>query len=171
MDDEKRFLCDRMAGSLCRYLRLMGYDTLSANDMQPGNPAEDTILLKMAIHEDRILLTRDAELSRRNALVVLYLESESLEGQIIQLVGRQLIIPVIRLTRCSLCNSQLIEYKPGEGGEDHISDEITTISWCPFCKKAYWEGSHTSAMRNHLARIMKGFTLSSAQDGASDLQG
>ncbi|MFH0967638.1 MAG: Mut7-C RNAse domain-containing protein [Methanobacteriota archaeon] len=32
---ETRFICDRMVGSVCRYLRLMGYDTFSANDLPP----------------------------------------------------------------------------------------------------------------------------------------
>ncbi len=37
-----RFVADRMLGTLTRYLRLMGYDTLSANALSPGNPRRRT---------------------------------------------------------------------------------------------------------------------------------
>ncbi|CVK34299.1 Mut7-C RNAse domain-containing protein [Methanoculleus bourgensis] len=33
----RRFLTDRMLGTLTRYLRFMGYDTMSANSLSPGN--------------------------------------------------------------------------------------------------------------------------------------
>ncbi|MDD1677142.1 MAG: Mut7-C RNAse domain-containing protein, partial [Methanomicrobiales archaeon] len=54
-----------MLGTLTRYLRFMGYDTLSANSLEGGNAAEDTVLLRIAENEGRILLTRDRELARR----------------------------------------------------------------------------------------------------------
>jgi len=62
---QPRFLADRMLGTLCRYLRFMGYDTVSATEMAEGNTREDTILLARARAEGRILLTRDRELARR----------------------------------------------------------------------------------------------------------
>ena len=54
-----------MLGTLCRYLRFMGYDAESAHSMSEGNPREDTLLLRSAEREDRILLTRDRESARR----------------------------------------------------------------------------------------------------------
>jgi|GEM_PF-4280056 len=54
-----------MLGTLTQYLRFMGYDTRSANELKPGNSREDTELLELAERGDRILLTRDAELARR----------------------------------------------------------------------------------------------------------
>jgi len=159
---EPRFICDRMVGSLCRFLRLMGYDTLNANDLPPGNLKEDTILLITADTENRILLTRDAELSRRNQTLVRYLTGERLENQIKQLVGDGLIVPDLRLTRCSVCNTLLIpaskaarneymkeiqESMPGSPLEDD------KIAWCRHCKKAYWEGSHSRKMREQIHQI------------------
>ncbi|HRR88201.1 MAG TPA: Mut7-C RNAse domain-containing protein, partial [Methanoculleus sp.] len=55
---ERRFLTDRMLGTLTRYLRFMGYDTLSANGLSPGSTREDSLLLEIATCEDRVLLTR-----------------------------------------------------------------------------------------------------------------
>jgi len=56
----RRFLTDRMLGTLTRYLRFMGYDTMSANSLSPGNTREDTLLLDIASKDDRILLTGTA---------------------------------------------------------------------------------------------------------------
>ncbi len=54
-----------MLGTLSRYFRFMGYDTVSASGMAEGNAKEDTLLLELASHENRILLTRDTELAAR----------------------------------------------------------------------------------------------------------
>ncbi len=104
---ENQFICDRMAGSLCRRLRLLGYDTRDANDLPQGNPKEDTLLLSIASEENRLLLTRDAELSQRDKELVIYLSGDTLEDQIRQLIRSGLIVPELRLIRCSICNHLL----------------------------------------------------------------
>ena len=45
---ETRFITDRMLGTLSRYLRFMGYNTVSANGFAEGNAKEDTLLLNLA---------------------------------------------------------------------------------------------------------------------------
>ncbi|WP_319580402.1 Mut7-C RNAse domain-containing protein [uncultured Methanospirillum sp.] len=159
---EPRFICDRMVGSLCRFPRLLGYDTLNANDLPPGNLKEDTILLKTASSENRILLTRDADLAHRDQDLVLYLTGERLEDQIRDLIMEGLIVPDLRLTRCSVCNTFLIpasEATPGVCMKE-VQEiipcsplEADKITWCPYCKKAYWEGSHTRKMREQIHQI------------------
>ena len=155
---ETRFICDRMAGSLCRYLRLMGYDTLSANDLPTGDPKEDTKLLMIARNEARILLTRDAELAQRDSRHTVYLDGESIRSQIQQLMTASLIIPRLRLTRCSLCNSTLIPITPDNLAKllqknPDFDYSPAEVSWCPRCMKAYWEGSHTAHIRTRIATM------------------
>lgn len=159
---EKRFICDRMAGTLCRYLRLMGYDTLDANDLPEGNRREDTLLLKTAREEGRIVLTRDSEFSRRDNQFVRFLNSELLEDQMRQLVSEDLIIPKLRLSRCSVCNTLLqpIPYdtlSTKKGAIPHIISELSPrndlISWCLRCNKVYWKGSHTRNMQDRITKI------------------
>jgi uncharacterized protein with PIN domain len=87
----------------------MGYDCRSANDLPPGNPREDTDILKIAGEEKRIILTQDAELARRGEGNAIRLVSSDLAAQIRQLVQAGLIHPEIRLTRCSRCNALLQE--------------------------------------------------------------
>ncbi|PKL59785.1 MAG: hypothetical protein CVV33_06045 [Methanomicrobiales archaeon HGW-Methanomicrobiales-4] len=152
---ETRFICDRMAGSLCRYLRLMGYDTFSANDLPPGDRKEDTHLLMIAHKEERILLTRDAELTQRDRERVLYLTSNNSEEQIRQIFDAGLIDPVLRLTRCSLCNSLLKRIDPEDilsvtGEIPDFCPKGKVVFWCPQCRKIYWEGSHTRSMQSRI---------------------
>lgn len=157
---ERRFICDRMVGSLCRYLRLMGYDTLDANDLPPGNRREDTNLLNTANREYRLILTRDAELARRGREHALYLTNRKVADQITQLVRSGLISPELRLTRCSLCNSLLVPIEANALSEmrkkiQDFNQDSKPVFWCNRCYKAYWEGSHTINMRSTLAAIAK----------------
>jgi len=50
-----KFICDQMLGTLAKWLRIMGYDTLYGD-------GDDSELIKMAVDEKRVLITRDREL-------------------------------------------------------------------------------------------------------------
>jgi uncharacterized protein with PIN domain len=153
-----RFITDRMLGTLTRYLRFMGYDTLSANSLEPGNTREDTALLGIARREGRILLTRDRELARRGGEQAVLLESEDVMAQIRTLSSLGLITPVLAMDRCSLCNTRLrpatdteveeADYAPGER-------EGLEFFLCPACRKIYWMGSHGRNLRESLTRDLE----------------
>ena len=134
-----------MLGTLTRYLRFMGYDTRSANDLKPGNSREDTLLLEQAEKEDRILLTRDAELVRRGKERAVLVKGEDVLEQVNQLAGLGLVKPRVRLTRCSICNSELQDATEQEiAAADYAPRDRNgfTFFWCPHCRKLYWNGSH-----------------------------
>jgi uncharacterized protein len=144
-----------MLGTLCRYLRFMGYDAESAHSMSEGNPREDTLLLRSAELEDRILLTRDRELARRGGARAVLVSGDDVLDQITVLVERGLIEPKLRMNRCSICNALL---RPAR------ENDISTASyapknrrdlsffWCRNCRKLYWLGSHSE----HLKKRIKG---------------
>ena len=140
-----RFIADRMLGTLTRYLRFMGYDTLSANSLEPGNTREDTALLEIARAEGRILLTRDRELARRGGDMAVFVEGDDVMAQIHMLHSRRLITPIVVMDRCSLCNSELRPATDAEIEEaDYAPEERISIEFflCPTCHKLYWMGSH-----------------------------
>jgi uncharacterized protein len=144
-----------MLGTLCRYLRLMGYDAESAHSMSEGNPREDTLLLLSAEREDRILLTRDRELARRGGARAVLVSGDDVLDQITVLVEQGLIEPELRLNRCSICNELLrpardfeissASYAPKNRGD-------LRFFWCSTCRKLYWPGSHSQ----HLEKRIKG---------------
>ncbi len=150
-----KFLADRMLGTLTRYLRLMGYDTLSANSIEPGDTREDTALLELARAEGRILLTRDRELARRGGDQAVYLPGEDVMDQVRTLSSLGLIVPVLALDRCSLCNTVLRPATDEEIGEaDYVPGDRASFVFflCPSCRRIYWMGSHGRNLRASLER-------------------
>lgn len=150
---EPRFIVDRMLGTLTRYLRFMGYDTISANSFSLGNSREDTLLLSIAHDDHRILLTRDHELACRGGDAAILVTDGDAHAQVRQLIDRGIISPRVAMSRCSLCNTQL---RPA------TADEIRSAAyaparhdgfrfmWCDSCGRLYWNGSHAE----HLAKAL-----------------
>ncbi|MDK2974795.1 MAG: uncharacterized protein PWP08_1166 [Methanofollis sp.] len=142
-----------MLGTLTRYLRLMGYDTLSANALSPGNPREDTVLLSIAAADGRLLLTRDAELARRGRERAVYLAPENPMEQVRYLAGMGLIVLSLRFDRCSLCNTPLRAARKREiesAAYAPAERQGLLFYWCPICRRLYWEGSHTRRIRRQI---------------------
>jgi uncharacterized protein len=142
-----------MLGTLGRYLRFMGYDTMSANSIRPGNPREDSLLLGIAMREERFLLTRDRELANRGGERTVFISPVEVLLQIQELVDLQLIEPRIRMTRCSLCNEKLRRAHEKEiQGSGYAPEHRTSLNffWCVRCRKLYWTGSHTKDIENRL---------------------
>jgi len=154
-EHENRFIADRMLGTLIRYLRFMGYDTESANDLVPGNSQEDTLLLDRAAKDGRILLTKDAELSRRGGELAVLIRGRDVMAQVRQLAGLGLIEPQLRLSRCSLCNTLLRDATQKEVEKAEYAPRDTTglsFYWCPHCAKLYWNGSHGKRIGERIDR-------------------
>lgn len=152
-----RFLVDRMLGTLCRYLRFMGYDTESASKYCEGNAKEDTLLLMRAHTEGRILLTMDRELARRGGDGAILVKDLDVFDQVRSLSRLGVIVPEIRLTRCSLCNSQLRPARPEEIMRSSYAPRDTpgkTFSWCPTCRKLYWVGSHGKDLEKRMKELV-----------------
>jgi len=148
-----------MLGTLCRYLRFMGYDTASANSIAPGNTREDSVLLERASSEGRILLTRDRDLARRGGNSAVLIREGGVLHQVQQLVDLGVVDPELRMNRCSLCNEplrvahtreiQAAGYAPG-----HRSGDLVFF-WCRQCRRLYWMGSHGEDLRNRFKKELK----------------
>lgn len=150
---EPRFIADRMLGTLTRYLRFMGYDTTSANDLAEGNAKEDTLLLELSFKEHRILLTRDAELSRRGKDEAILVRSEDVIEQVQQLIELGFIKRRVTMSRCSLCNTPVREAMECEiAGADYAPKDWRELSfyWCEHCRKLYWNGSHGRMLEDRI---------------------
>jgi hypothetical protein len=154
MSPEPRFIADRMLGTLTRYLRFMGYDTVSANSgFKEGNAKEDTLLLACGEREDRILLTRDTELARRGKERAVLVSSDDVLEQVQQLIDRGLIVRRLVMDRCSLCNTPLCTATEAEiAGAAYAPRDRTGLSffWCGQCGRLYWNGSHTHQLMGRI---------------------
>lgn len=143
-----------MLGPLVRYLRFMGYDTLAATELGPGGQREDSELLRLAATEGRVLLTRDRELAGRGGVLV---RGDDVLGQVAALARSGLVEPVIRLDRCSRCNTLLRPARPDEVAAatylpaDHAARAVVR---CDTCGRLYWAGSHADRLAEQLERAL-----------------
>ena len=155
---EQKFITDRMLGTLTRYLRFMGYDTTSTNGMQEGDKKEDTILLAIAQKEDRLLLTRDAELARRGNTSALFVRSDDVMEQVQQLIDQHLVKRRLTMSRCSLCNTELREANTCEiENTANAPKDWRNLSffWCRHCEKLYWNGSHGKQLEQRVKHELR----------------
>ena len=154
-----RFLVDGMLGGLARWLRILG------QEVRYDSSAKDNDLLRIAHHENMVLLTRDEELYRRaidrkitSALVLGETEEERL-AQMANIFGLLLDADMAE-TKCPECGSDLKETP-----KNNLVDEVPLASlelynqfWkCTNsnCGKVYWVGSHWKQMRHTLEEARK----------------
>jgi uncharacterized protein len=155
---KQKFITDRMLGTLTRYLRFMGYDTISANGLLVGDKKEDTVLLAIARKEDRLLLTKDAELARRGNESALLIRSDDVMEQVQQLIDRHLVERRLVMSRCSLCNTELREANTCEIEKTPYAPKDwrnLSFFWCRRCKKLYWNGSHGKQLEQRIERELR----------------
>lgn len=139
-----RFVADAMLGRLARWARALGYDTLYDASW------DDALLADIARSQERILLTRDVELTRRRALNSVLIHDDKVMAQLTQLRRELQLDDGGAFTRCIECNAELIS----TGAEEialrvppYVLATQTQFKACPQCGKIYWRGTHWNHMR------------------------
>jgi uncharacterized protein with PIN domain len=145
------FIADAMLGSLAKRLRLLGFDVLY-------DPAyDDNEVLRLALEQGRVILTRDTTFaSRPLASNHLLIAGDNLEEQVEQVLS---FFPASEhdvLTRCSVCNGPL-EALDRNDARDLVPDQVfTTVNvfrHCAGCGRVYWRGSHVRNMGSLRTKI------------------
>ena len=162
MDDQNKFIVDAMLGSLAKWLRLLGYDTLystSYNDAQ---------IISIAARAKRIVVTSDKGLYRRAikaGLRAVLLPESSVTESLARLASAGLI--ELRVdpskSRCPLCNGVLKEVTDKNLVRGRVPPgalaKYSKFYVCTRCGHVYWEGGHWRNIR----RIVEEAKLMSAQ--------
>ncbi|MBI4848880.1 MAG: Mut7-C RNAse domain-containing protein [Nitrospirae bacterium] len=157
-----KFIADSMLGRLARWLRLLGCDTLYFHSI------EDSLLLRTAREENRILLTRDTRLvKRRGVKEFLLLHENGPFEQLKKVLDAFNIHPIeqpgegggarpVIYSRCSLCNTPL-EDTSREQAKPHVPEYVYQTSekfkHCPECGKYYWRGTHPEKLKRKLHEL------------------
>lgn len=146
------FILDVHLGKLARLLRMLGFDTLYRNDY------EDPEIIRTALKERRIILTRDRGILK-NSLVThgYWIRAEDPEDQVREVLERfDLIARIDPFRRCIACNG-LIEEVSKEKVLDRLPPKTKTsydeFHICSGCGKVYWQGSHYRAMKDLIGRL------------------
>jgi uncharacterized protein with PIN domain len=141
---ELRFLADGMLGKLTRWLRMLGCDVLYQKDLG------DDELVKIAAEENRVLLTRDAQLFGRahKNNVQAYLVRSRTETEKLAETAQQFSLKLeidASYSRCPKCNAMLEPVPKGEV-DDKVPQatlQMQSEFWkCAGCGQIYWHGSH-----------------------------
>jgi hypothetical protein len=147
------FALDINVGKLARLLRMAGIDTFYVN------PVSELELLKSAAEEKRIILSKNKDLFKRNAITFGYLVKNSVpEKQFLEIIQFFDLAGKIKpFTRCMLCNGLLRKV-------DKLTildrlEPLTKIHYhnfqqCLDCSKLYWPGSHKDNMVKLLKRCL-----------------
>ena len=141
-----RFILDVHLGTLARYLRLLGFDTLYRND------CSDAELAATSANKNRILLTRDVGLLKRGMVRFgHFVRSTRPEEQLREVVFRYGLADTAEpFTRCIRCNGLLRGASPAEV-RDHVPSRVAAafheFKECPDCGRVYWQGSHRRRMK------------------------
>jgi uncharacterized protein with PIN domain len=167
-EETLHFLVDRMLGKLCTWLRILGHDSLYAGDLKSqfvgGEEDEDKILVALAEHEKRVLLTRDknlASLARTKGIQCIQIKTDEVMDQLKELVchNRNINLEPVPI-RCSACNARLRKVTKGEENIVKEKNYVPTSkvgTWdfwvCERCGRIYWEGSHWMNMRERLKQL------------------
>ena len=144
---QTRFLVDSMLGTLAKWLRILGYDTLYDAHLDDGE------LVRLALSDHRLLLTRDRGLAARRGPVSLIIESTDLREQVAQVLDFIGGERPTAFSRCPRCNTPLQEATKEEarGRVPAFTFQTQSEFWlCPECRQFYWAGTHRTAMETWL---------------------
>src|ERR687895_565377 len=150
-----RFIVDVNVGRLAKWLRVMGYDTLFPQENS------DNELVRLALRENRVLVTRDAGIVRRRAarlgqMQVVHIVNEDLRSQLKQLVRDLGLNLDSGFSRCVVCNDLLDSV-----ARDRVAGRLppyvlqtqSQFMECPQCHRLYWRGTHWSNMMDELGQV------------------
>ncbi len=153
-----RFIVDHNVGKLARWLRMMGYDSLLFTG------ADDGIMVKTALQQKRIILTRDNGIAARRLaaegkITVILIKGEEPARQLRQVAeALKLKLKYRPFTLCLECNCELqARTKDVVRGRvpPHVFKTRSSYMECLSCHRVYWRGTHWEAMCDTLERFEK----------------
>jgi uncharacterized protein with PIN domain len=136
-----KFIVDSMLGKLAKRLRLMGYDTYY------DPKADDREILRLSKEEDRFIVTRDSQMAKIRGAKVFLIKSTDLMIQLKEISKLAKIRPESgkSFSRCPECNTPVKDVSKEEVKKivpKFVYETLNKFSYCPKCKKAYWQGTH-----------------------------
>jgi hypothetical protein len=150
---QPRFVVDVHLGKLAAYLRLLGLDSTYDRQMQ------DPELARLSASEQRILLTRDRQLLKRNQVTHAHLV-RSLEpmAQCVEVVRRfDLAGLAAPFTRCLRCNARLKQVETKDVAErvpPWVRAQANEVARCEACDRLYWRGTHFDRLERMVREIL-----------------
>ena len=147
-----KFVLDVHLGTLAKYIRMLGFDTLYKNNYK------DEEIVKISLKEKRTILTKDRGILKRSEVTHGYwIRSTKIDEQLIEVINRfDLKEQIKELSRCLLCNS-ILKKIDKEKVIDLLPTKVKEFQnefyYCKNCDKVFWKGSHYTKMRGIIEGI------------------
>jgi len=153
----KTFIVDAMLGKLAIWLRLTGHDTFYSTKIH------DDDLLRIALEQNRTLLTSDAILSRRaeGAGVEVMLVRGTVDEEVVSVFLKYGIKPEAEASksRCTKCNGSLTNINDEEKERikglvpDQTYKHYNEFWFCEYCKSVYFQGGQWNNIEAYMIKI------------------
>jgi uncharacterized protein with PIN domain len=156
---EIKFIADNNVGKLARWLRLIGYDTLLFKQKDDGQ------MIKIALSENRVILTKDTQFMKRRLvtngkLKTIHIKQDDPKLQVQEVVKTlNLNYHFKPFSLCLECNRALIARDKEEVKNlvpAQVVETQTQYTECPACHRIYWPGTHWQAMVKKLQDLQGG---------------
>jgi uncharacterized protein with PIN domain len=147
------FAAERTLGRLVKWLRLMGFDTLSESEYPKG-------AFMQHIGPGRVFLTRTQRLREAQAGGgTIFIQANDPTEQAIELVRKAGIRPedLRPFSRCIICNEEIAPVTRSAVTRwvpDYVWNTQAHFSSCLKCGRVYWKGSHTERALKKLNDII-----------------
>jgi uncharacterized protein len=151
---DPKYILDVHLGSLARYMRLAGFDTLYRNDL------DDEQIVSISLKEKRSILTRNRQILKRNDVTHAYwIRSTEVKEQLKEIINRFHLKKLINpFTLCLECNSPISDVRKEEV-EEKIPPKVklyhNEFKKCVNCGKIYWKGTHYEKMHSFIDKLTK----------------
>ncbi len=147
-----RFLADRMVGSLAKWLRILGYDTVYMPEVSP------TSVKREARRQGRILLTRrTCFLNQKDMPPFVFIRADRFREQLKQVcTDLHLTVSPALLRRCSKCNQELASIDRARVQARvpaYVWQTQSTFLYCRQCQRVYWNATHRERILEELRHM------------------
>lgn len=153
MTEKPKFIVDFMCGRLARWLRILGYDAEFFNETSRSK------ILMESLKSQRIILTRDTQLSKKKAYKIILITSDKIRQQVKQVIKdlNLKLNPKEFFSICSICNKKVNKVIDKSEIKDlvpiYIYENINEFYRCPGCNRIYWQGSHYDFFLKEIEKI------------------
>jgi uncharacterized protein with PIN domain len=153
--EQVKFAADRMLGRLAKWLRVLG------QDVAYGRHLSGYGLIRAARRENRLILTRDSGLKKKQPPPFIFIKSDDYAEQLRQVIEQcGLRIGDALFTRCLNCNA-VLRPRSKESVRDVVPPYVfasqENFCCCPKCGRVYWRATHHERMLDELRKIGIGF--------------
>jgi uncharacterized protein with PIN domain len=147
-----KFAADRMLGRLVKWLRIIGQDTIYGPHLSGHG------LIRTARADDRLILTRDGRLKRKNPPALLFIVGDHYREQLRQVI-RACDLKLVEeklFSRCLKCNS-VLQFTPKKMVTDRVPAYVFSSQErffsCAVCRRIYWPATHHAKMLEEIKNL------------------